>query len=142
MGQRSFKKCKPWYVKINTTHNTCCCRYHIEYSYYYDTYIHILCGLHKNIVQECSATFPVKSSRDYIHSIWCIRTEGCTLSKALHRWDIPRVWWNGIFVQMHTCDRWAWTWETLSELVVIQICHVWYWWREWKRKNTVGHLSG
>ena len=25
LGQRSFEKWKPWYVKINTTHNTCCC---------------------------------------------------------------------------------------------------------------------
>ena len=27
LGQRSFEKCKPWYVRINTIRNTCCCRY-------------------------------------------------------------------------------------------------------------------
>jgi hypothetical protein len=40
LGQISFHKCKPWYVRINTIHNTCCCRYHIEYGYYYDTHTH------------------------------------------------------------------------------------------------------
>ena len=25
LGQRSFEKCKPWYVKMKTTRNTCCC---------------------------------------------------------------------------------------------------------------------
>jgi hypothetical protein len=40
LGQRSFHKCKPWYVRINTICNTCCCRYHIEYGYYYDTHTH------------------------------------------------------------------------------------------------------
>ena len=58
LGQRSFKKWKPWNVKINATRNTCCCRYHIEYTYYYDTYIHILHVLHNNLVQEWSTTLP------------------------------------------------------------------------------------
>ena len=40
LGQISFHKCKPWYVRINTIHNTCCCIYHIEYGYYYDTQTH------------------------------------------------------------------------------------------------------
>ena len=78
LGQRSFKKCKPWYVKINTTRNTCCCRYHIEYAYYYDTYIHILHVLHNTLVHECSTTLPPTSSREFIHSILCRTTEGCT----------------------------------------------------------------
>ena len=78
LGKRSFEKCKPWYVKINTTRNICCCRYHIEYAYYYDTYIHILHFLHNTLVQECSTTFPSTSSREFIHSILCRRTEGCT----------------------------------------------------------------
>ena len=26
LGQRSFEKCNPWYVRINTIRNTCCCR--------------------------------------------------------------------------------------------------------------------
>ena len=78
MGQRSLEKCKSWYVIINKNRNTCCCRYHIEYTYYYDTYIHILCFLHNTLVQECSTTLPPTSSREFIHSILCRRTEGCT----------------------------------------------------------------
>ena len=78
LGQRYFEKYKPWYFKIKTTHNTCCCRYHIEYAYYYDTYIHILRVLHNTLMQECSTTFPSTSSREFIHSILCRRTEGCT----------------------------------------------------------------
>ena len=77
LGQISFEKCKPWYVKINTTRNTCCCQYHIEYGYYYDTYIHILCVLHNTLVQEWSTTLPPTSSREFIHIILCRRTEGC-----------------------------------------------------------------
>ena len=50
MGERSFEKCKPWYVRVNTTHNTCCCRYHIEYGYYYDTYTYIFHVLHNTLV--------------------------------------------------------------------------------------------
>ena len=78
LGQRSFEKCKPWYVKINTTRNTCCCRYHNEYAYYYDTHIHILRVLHNILVQECSTTLPPTSSREFIHIILCRRIEGCT----------------------------------------------------------------
>ena len=78
LGQRSFEKCKPWYVKINITHSTCCCRYHIEYAYYYDAYVHILCVLHNTLMQECSTTLPPESSREFIHIILCRRTKGCT----------------------------------------------------------------
>ena len=79
LGQRSFEKCKPWYVKINTTRNTCCCQYHIEYGYYYDTYIHILLFFHNTLMRECSTTLPLTSSRDFINRILCRRTESCTL---------------------------------------------------------------
>jgi hypothetical protein len=40
LGQRSFHKCKPWYVRINIICNICCCRYHIEYGYYYHAHTH------------------------------------------------------------------------------------------------------
>ena len=46
LGQRSFEKCKPWYVRINTIQNTCCCRYHIEFDLYYHTFAHIRRFLH------------------------------------------------------------------------------------------------
>ena len=38
LGQRSFEKCKPLYVKINTLHDTYYFRYHKEYEYYYETF--------------------------------------------------------------------------------------------------------
>jgi hypothetical protein len=41
LGQTSFHKFKPWYVRINTIRNTCCCRYHIGYCYYYDTCVYV-----------------------------------------------------------------------------------------------------
>ena len=78
LGQRSFEKCKPWYVRINTIRNTCCCRYHIEFDLYYHTFAHIRRVLHPNHVQECSSTTPPMSSRDFIHSIMCPRQDGQT----------------------------------------------------------------
>ena len=51
LGKRSFEKCNPWYVRINTLHNTCCCRYHVEYEYYYETFLYIRHVLHTNHVQ-------------------------------------------------------------------------------------------
>ena len=41
LGQRSFQKCKPCYVRINTICNTCYCRYHVEFEYYYNTFLYI-----------------------------------------------------------------------------------------------------
>ena len=78
LGQRSFEKCKPFYVKINTLRNTCCCRYHVEYEYWYETFLYIRRVLHTNHVQDCSLTIPPTSSREFIHSIMCNRPEGQT----------------------------------------------------------------
>src|SRR5713226_4482194 len=78
LGQISFEKCKPWYVRINTLRNTCCCRYHVEYEYYYETFLYIRRVLHTNHVQDCSLTIPPTSSREFIHSIMCNRPEGQT----------------------------------------------------------------
>ena len=73
----SFEKCKPWYVRINTIWNTCC-GYHIEFDLYYHTFSDICICLHPNHVQECSSTVPPMSSRDFIHSIMCLRQDGQT----------------------------------------------------------------
>ena len=78
LGQRSFEKCKPWYVRVNITLKTCCCRYHIKYGYYYDTYKYIFHVLHNTLVQECSSILPPTSSREFIQTILCSRTKGCT----------------------------------------------------------------
>jgi len=76
LGQRSFEKCKPWYVRINAIRNTCCCRYHVEFEYYYNTFVHICHFLHPNHVQECSSITPPISSRDLLHTIMCLRRDG------------------------------------------------------------------
>ena len=49
LGQRSFEKCKPWYVRICIDRNKCYCRYHVEYEYLYDTYKLVFCDLQANI---------------------------------------------------------------------------------------------
>jgi len=74
--QRSFQKCKPWYIRICTNCNTCCCRYHVESKYYYDTYKHILCNLHINIFYEWSTILPWNAMREFIHRIMFQRLEG------------------------------------------------------------------
>ena len=72
-GQISFEKCKLLYVRINTICNTCFCRYHVEFDYYYNTFLYIHKFLHPNHVQECSSkTLPI-SSRYFIHTIMCPR---------------------------------------------------------------------
>ena len=78
LGQRSFEKCKPWYVRINTIHNTCCCRYNIDFDLYYHTFAHIHRFLQPNHVRECSSIVPPMSSRYFIHSIMCLRQYGKT----------------------------------------------------------------
>jgi hypothetical protein len=32
IGQRSFDKCKPWFVRVTRERDTCCCRYHVEFA--------------------------------------------------------------------------------------------------------------
>ena len=34
-----FVQEKPWYVKPITIRDTCCCRYHVEFELYYDTFL-------------------------------------------------------------------------------------------------------
>ena len=77
LGQRSLKKCKPWYVRICIDQNTCCCRYHVEYEYFYDTYKHIFCDFHTNLEHGCNKSIiPPNASRDFIVTIMCPRHEG------------------------------------------------------------------
>lgn len=50
LGQRYFEKFNPYHVRVNTTSNTFCCLYHIEYCYYYETYMYIFGVLHNTLV--------------------------------------------------------------------------------------------
>ena len=47
VGQRSFEYCKPWYVKRLDERNTCCCRYHVEMKYVFQTWQ----GFHKEHIK-------------------------------------------------------------------------------------------
>ena len=75
LSQRTFEKCKPWYVRINAICNTCFCRYNVEFEYYYNSFVHIRRFLHPNHVQECSSITPPISSKDFLHTIMCMRRD-------------------------------------------------------------------
>lgn len=38
VGQRSFEKLKPWFVRKLKDQNTCCCVYHIQLMYFKDAF--------------------------------------------------------------------------------------------------------
>ena len=38
ISQRSFEKCKPWYVRINKEGITCFCKIHAQFYYHYDIF--------------------------------------------------------------------------------------------------------
>ena len=40
----TFVKLKPWYVRPIIVRDTCCCRYHVEFEWYYETFNHF--GIH------------------------------------------------------------------------------------------------
>ena len=35
-----FNKLKLWYIMPNTIRDTCCCRYHVEFQLYYETFVY------------------------------------------------------------------------------------------------------
>jgi len=36
LSQRSFEKCKPWYIRNNKKRITCSCKTHMQFRYYYE----------------------------------------------------------------------------------------------------------
>ena len=62
-------------LESTSIRNTCCCRYHVEFEYYYKTFLHIRQFLHPNHVQECSSITPPILSRDFLHTIMCRRRD-------------------------------------------------------------------
>ena len=59
ISQRSFEKCKPWYVRINKERITCCCKNHVQFCYNYDVFRSIHGTLHsKELLQECGIKIP------------------------------------------------------------------------------------
>ena len=62
----TFGQKKPWYVKPITVHDTCCCRYHVEFQLYYDTFI----NFGKTFWKKSS---PLSIIHDFISEIICAR---------------------------------------------------------------------
>ena len=78
ISQRFFEMTNQFYVKINHTCTTCCCRVHVEFSIHYDIYCYICCTLHTNdILQECGLQLPPKSLREFLTSVQSRQDDGC-----------------------------------------------------------------
>lgn len=61
------------YVRICIDHNTCCCRYHVEFHFFYDKYVLIHYVFHPNIFWYCSYILPPIPFNTFIHNIMCPR---------------------------------------------------------------------
>ena len=62
----AFVQQKPWYVKPITVRDTCCCRYHVEFELYYDTFLDFGRTLWKD-------SPPPSTIREFISQILCER---------------------------------------------------------------------
>ena len=63
---------KPFYVNINHTRTTCCCRIHIEFSNHFDVFRHICVFLHSQFsLQDCDMNETPRSLREFISNILC-----------------------------------------------------------------------
>ena len=62
----AFVQKKPWYVKPITVHDTCCCRYHVEFQLYYDTFLNFGIFFLKD-------SPPPSNNHDFISQILCGR---------------------------------------------------------------------
>ena len=54
-----FSKLKPWYIRPNTIRDTCCCRYHVKFELYYDTFVDF-CKKHwvvNQLLTQCGILF-------------------------------------------------------------------------------------
>jgi hypothetical protein len=62
----TFVKLKPWYVRPIVVCDTCCCRYHVEFELYYETFL--------NFGIQCWPNDPPPSSvREFVSKILCAR---------------------------------------------------------------------
>ena len=72
ISQRFFEMGKHFYVKINHTHTTCCCRIYIEFSNHFDVFRHVCVFLYsKFVLQDCNMNEPPRSSKKFISNILC-----------------------------------------------------------------------
>ena len=62
----TFVKIKPWYVRPITVRDTCCCRYHVEFQLYYETFL--------DFGRKYWSNYPPLSSvHEFLSKILCAR---------------------------------------------------------------------
>jgi hypothetical protein len=75
---------KPFYVKINHTFTTFCCRVHIGFFNHFHVFRHICLFLHsKFVLQDCDMNEPPRSSWEFICNILCEIGNGQQFYKTL-----------------------------------------------------------
>ena len=80
----TFVQQKPWYVRPITVHDTCCCRYHVEFELYYDTSLRF------------GKTFWLNSPPSTIHAF---------ISEILCERDSHEIFYNKRCVNWKKCDH-------------------------------------
>ena len=77
ISQRAFESFKPFYCVPLKIRNTCCCKYHVEFSMHYELLCSIHSTLHSNkMLENCGASGLPKSSRDLLDHFLCPRVDG------------------------------------------------------------------
>ena len=72
-----FSKLKPWHIMLNTIRYTYCCRYHVEFQLYYDTFVYF-CKNHwdsepsPHTVQDFISMILCNRNPDNVFSIKCV----------------------------------------------------------------------
>jgi hypothetical protein len=56
IGKQNFEAIKPWYIHPNKVCETCCCRYHVEFNYYYELFRNYRLQFQSAICQVCLKT--------------------------------------------------------------------------------------
>ena len=71
-----FERLKPYFVKINKSFETCCCRYHVTFDLYYEGF--------RKMIEESGGTsqntFPKRPSQ-FITSILCDKPNDCAIGE-------------------------------------------------------------
>ena len=74
----TFVQQKPWYVRPITIRDTCCCRYHVEFELYYDTFL--------RFGKTFWSNSPLSTIRAFISEILCERESREFLQQKMCRW--------------------------------------------------------
>ena len=74
--QRDFESLKPFYCVSLKIWNTCCCKYHVEFSMHHELLCSISCTLHSiEMLENCGASGLPKSWRDLLDQFLCHRLD-------------------------------------------------------------------